>query len=61
MPNTPYKTDHKVVVSLISERDYDTLQAIVAWPIRMAGILIASILFALVIPAVAIFAYVILF
>jgi hypothetical protein len=53
--------EHRVVVSLVSERDYETVQAIIAWPIRMAGIFLAAVLFGFVIPAIAIMAYTIFF
>lgn len=51
-PNRTPRPEQRVVVSLVSERDYETVQAIIAWPIRWLGIILASILFGLVVPAI---------
>jgi hypothetical protein len=60
-PNRTPNVEQRVVIALVSERDYDTVQAIVAWPIRWAGIFIASILFGLVIPAMVLGVFAIVF
>lgn len=51
----------RVVLSLISERDADNIQEVIFWPLRWAGIIVASLLFGLVIPCVAFLAYALLF
>jgi hypothetical protein len=51
----------KIVLSLVDERDYDTVQAIIAWPIRWIGIFVVSVLFAIVFPAIILLGFALLF
>lgn len=48
--------EHKVVIALISERDYDVVQSIVAWPIKYLGIFLVAVLFSILLPAIALIA-----
>lgn len=53
--------ENRTVIALVSERDYETVQAIISWPIRWAGIFLAAILFGLVVPAVVLITYALIF
>lgn len=48
--------EHKVVIALISERDYDVVQSIVAWPIKYLGIFLVAVLFSILLPAIGLIA-----